>query len=454
MKDRFVNSLAGRLADHWWEAGPEASPYRHRYHESFVYKIYQGDKQSTQKRVHFTFGEALEVIRQVHAFTRGIKQIVYLVGWQFDGHDSKYPCWGQVNERLRDPGDASAREGLVNLIRQAREYNAFVSLHINMNDAYENSPLWRTYRDNELLLRDTDGTLHKGDIWGGEQCYLISFKQEWDKGFARKRIDDLLELLPLEESGTVHIDAFKPIADPYNGISREEAFEAGIEILRYWRSRGIDVTTEWFHHEFAGYTPMVNALNLDEASRLYYPSWVVCGGGTNWNRRRFHNHQEVAWAGSFGAPEGGCLYDEAWGTAFARDVRDFPQVEEHRRHYFELTVPWIFLNQHQVQEHVQTSGCYEVRFSGEVVSTISYDAGAHSITRQGEVLKRGNTYCLPAAWLADTYVAYSTEGGSGTWQLQWETIRVNGGEPQKLKGGLLSLRIPAGEALWITPAKV
>lgn len=38
-----------------------------------------------------TFADALEIIRQVDAMTLGIQKIIYLVGWQYHGHDDKYP---------------------------------------------------------------------------------------------------------------------------------------------------------------------------------------------------------------------------------------------------------------------------------------------------------------------------------------------------------------------------
>jgi hypothetical protein len=44
------------------------------------------------------------------------------------------------------------------------------------------------------------------------QSYQISYAQEWKLGYAQKRIDALLRMLPeLKEAGTIHIDAFKSI---------------------------------------------------------------------------------------------------------------------------------------------------------------------------------------------------------------------------------------------------
>ena len=52
-------------------------------------------------------------------------------------------------------------------MREACRYNTTVSLHINMNDAYENSPLWHDYEEMGVITG-------KGGIWDGEQSYLIS----------------------------------------------------------------------------------------------------------------------------------------------------------------------------------------------------------------------------------------------------------------------------------------
>lgn len=135
--------------------------YRHDYHQSLVYKVMIGGKGSAS---FLQLEEALEIVKQTSDFTRGIQQIVYLVGWQFDGHDSKYPAWSEVNPRIKRPCDSSARTSLIWFMKEARKHNAIVSLHINMTDAYENSPLWKQYLENDLLLKEADGTLRKGGV--------------------------------------------------------------------------------------------------------------------------------------------------------------------------------------------------------------------------------------------------------------------------------------------------
>jgi len=56
----------------------------------------------------------LEVAKKIDTLTLGLPKIACLVGWQYSGHDSKYPSWDVVNERLKRPEDATAPAVLPN----------------------------------------------------------------------------------------------------------------------------------------------------------------------------------------------------------------------------------------------------------------------------------------------------------------------------------------------------
>jgi hypothetical protein len=128
-------------------------------------------------------------------------------------------------------------------MREAREkYNVIVSVHINLCDAYENSPLWDEYVERDLLRRNEDGTLHKAAIWDGDQAYHVSKTREWRASLLQQRLDQLLELLPLSELGTLHIDVFNAFPSPFHGTTEEQEYETLRAILLYLRERGVDVT--------------------------------------------------------------------------------------------------------------------------------------------------------------------------------------------------------------------
>ena len=54
--------------------------------------------------VSTTYDQAAEIIRAINNVSDDLPQLVYLVGWQFQGHDDKYPSLNVVNPR---PGGAS-----------------------------------------------------------------------------------------------------------------------------------------------------------------------------------------------------------------------------------------------------------------------------------------------------------------------------------------------------------
>lgn len=250
-----MNEPSGQYYDYKKTMKPER-PFLLPYHQSLVYlsMICQRDGEGKMSELLRTFEDTLGAIKKIYHLTCGIPQIIYLVGWHHEGHDSKYPHWEEVNRHLKRDCDETARESLRWLIVEARKYNATVSLHLNMMDAYPDSPLWDEYVEKNIIAKDEKGELIKGKEWGGMASYQLSYTQEWKLGLAQKRIDGIIALLPeLVEGKTVHIDAFlgarpgankEPIS-PLLGFPKEVELSTQRKIFRYWRDRGIDVTSEW-----------------------------------------------------------------------------------------------------------------------------------------------------------------------------------------------------------------
>jgi hypothetical protein len=199
------------------------------------------------------------VISRLDRITCGAPKIVYLVGWQFNGHDSKYPAWSEVNHRLKRAQDSTALESLKWLMREGRKHHTVVSLHINALDAYEDSPLWQEYLEKDVIAKDKHGAPLKGIVWNGQQSYPLSYAREWETGCAKRRIDGLLKMLPeLKEAHTIHVDAFHtypPLPgesqvpgfkgiSPFLGYGPEKECAAQRKLLRYFRDWGLDVTSE------------------------------------------------------------------------------------------------------------------------------------------------------------------------------------------------------------------
>lgn len=271
------SEISGEYYD-WTKTMAPETPWRHDYNKTLVTKIFlcSRDGQGDVDRVYLKFEEVLEVLRKMDQITLGLPKIVYLVGWQYNGHDSKYPAWGEVNRHLKREKDQTAHESLKWLMKEAKKYHTTISLHLNMIDAFEDSPLWDLYFSKDIIAKDSQGIPIKGEVFAGMQSFQLSYAREWELGLAQKRIDGLLDMLPeLKDAGTIHIDAFhsmrpsgvgEPIS-PYLDYSMEDEIETQRKIFRYWQLKGIDVTSEggmyWLRQDpFIGLQAMAWHFNL------------------------------------------------------------------------------------------------------------------------------------------------------------------------------------------------
>jgi hypothetical protein len=433
------NEPSGEYYD-WKKTGKPERPWLLPYHQTLVTKIVlcvkninaQPGKISAQKKkVYMTFAEALEVIRTLDNITIGIPKITYLVGWQFDGHDSKYPSWAEVNKDLKRPEDKTAIESLRWLIREARKYNTTVSLHINMFDAYEDSPLWDLYDKHDIFAKDKDGNIIFGEIHGGQRSAQISYTQEWKLGFAQKRIDDLIAMFPELKTGkTIHIDALhsvrplgqkEPIS-PLLGYTMQQEAATLRKIYRYWQQLGFDATAEGAGHlrpdAFVGLQPM---------------SWWDYPGGM--------------------PPELYCGSPLHAELPVMIDPENLPGLLDQ---FCLMVVPWYYHNNTTAVKGDQ--------------KMLDPDVGVKRHPRSGlfetVMAEYGNHVFMPALWREKTIVAYSRTGyANRTWQLppDWKDVRKvtisrithDGLKPMgeaSVTNGKLTLGVKARQALMISPS--
>lgn len=71
-------------------------------------------------KVLCTFDEALEIVKKIDRITPGYTKVLYLVGWQYNGHDDRYPEFFEVNPQLKSPQDATALDSLLRLVEESK----------------------------------------------------------------------------------------------------------------------------------------------------------------------------------------------------------------------------------------------------------------------------------------------------------------------------------------------
>lgn len=193
---------------------PEIDPI---YHTHLWYKIFC-DLPACGVRT--TFKQSEEMIRAIHNVTDGLPQIVYLVGWQYTGHDTGYPAMDKVNERI------GGAEGLRELARAAKQHNTILSYHSNIDDCYPENPGY----DKRFCTRN--GICHTLDA---------------ETGSIFRRLEAMMKVAPVER--TLHFDNLRitntvPLGCP-DGIGVLEELVCGmVPIMDWLRERGITVTTE------------------------------------------------------------------------------------------------------------------------------------------------------------------------------------------------------------------
>lgn len=376
------------------------NPFKHNYGKIWTTKLFLSKPDGKGGcLVNNTFEEALQHIKEADNLSLGVKKIVYLVGWQYMGHDDKYPAFFEVNDLIKRKEDKTGLESLRWLIREAKKYNTIVSLHINMTDAYDDSPLWQTYVEKDLISKNSDGSLKVIGEYNNHKAYQINYCREWESGTTQWRIDQLLELLPeLKEAGTIHSDAW--IARASEGhdetLVKEGMYQQKAAL--YWRAKGIDITTEWVMDYMIGYVPLYWHFNgYKQTDYLGQPASICCGVGLNPDLKK----SDFDLGFLFGES---CYGEPFWGKDFWTKGR---KIEED----FFLKFPqFYFLNQYE-RLGIEGEGNHRVAVYNDGVRVSLADS---TVSQWGKVLRKGNTIFMPALWRNDRGVIVYSADKSGT----------------------------------------
>jgi len=378
------------------------SKFQHDYSQTIVMKI--GISVPDQKggtRIINTFDDALEIIKTADKLSLGVPKIIYLVGTHYNGHDDKYPAFFEVNKALKRKGDKSAEESLMWLMREAKKYNTTVSLHINMTDAYDDSPLWDSYVKNDLLAKKSNGKLRVTGNYNGKKAYQVVYKNEWEAGYTQMRIDSLLKLLPpLKDAGTIHVDAWIARGSKGHHISKKEEQAYQKKVAAYWQKQGIDITSEWVMDYMVGIVPFAWHFNkMDQAGYLKIPANVYTGSGLNPDLKR----TDFALGFLFGKSMYGetvfpGLHDnkgiDEWEYLFAKD-------------FYLNCLQYFYLNKLK-RIKVDGKGNKRTAFFSENVKVSLSDS---TVTQGNHLLREKNFVLFPVVWKKEKQLAtYSLEG--------------------------------------------
>lgn len=439
--------------------GDTLYPYVHEYDQTLVYKIAVDYCPANPMRP-LDAAQTLDVIRRIDNITRGIPKIVYLVGWQYRGHDTGYPALDKVNEHLKRPADASALDSLRWLMREGPRHHTLVSLHVNFSDCYlDDNALGPYYKERDIIVRNGDGTHRQGYTWCDHMAYRTSnFRNWYQDTFKDRQIGPLFNMIPeLAASGTLHPDAWYSIDDPYYGVTDAQDCEAMRQMTLYVRrAYNVDLTTEFDRRrppntDFVLYHPMLWHIAWDERTPpdpMKIPSYFLAGV----NAKTWSSSAETVQSKFFGE-----------GSPFESEVGDDPAaLRGGLKSFATRALGWYFLNRK-----------LRVTFDGQTATfsdgvTTSYP-GRYVIKADGEFIQDGDDVFIPALWRTNReIVAYSSRGYAGrTWKLPeaWSGVKAVDAYRITMEGlvlgpkglrvspdGKLRLSLSPDEGLSIVPA--
>ena len=359
-------------------------------------------------------------LRQIDCITRGIPKIVVLGGFQQNGHDHTYPWWAPVDDSFTALGRRKGKEALIWLMEEAKKYNTTCTFHVNPFDAYMDSEKWNFYEENDLLCRNTDGSLVKGDIWWDRQSYFVNMVNEWNAGVTKQRIDAFLNELPLvKETGVLYFDNLTQYpASPKHRVTRADQITAIKKAAEYLKEQyNIQLIGEYadvnlYGFDCLGVTWDWNAsLNIDQ---MEVPAYVACRG-------RNICHDDLL----------GATNDiskrrlQVFGSSIQLEDIQFQQdVSKVVREFTHHTLPYFYMNR-LLRQNLSTNG-YEMTLSlSDSVDSRWEGDNVHRLYRDRKLMKENYDVFIPVYWVNHLEImAYSYQGRRGKWSLprEWKGI--------------------------------
>lgn len=396
--------------------------YNYDYSKCMVMKLGMAVpdlKNEGKSEVRLTFEQALEYIKKIDNITQNITKIYYLVGWQYLGHDDKYPDFFEVNEALKRKEDKTALESFEWFSNEAKKYHSIISVHINFNDAYDNAPSFDDFVKANALIRKRNGEIDALERYNGKKCYKTCLKTYWESGLFKRQIDRFIDTFPfIAKTGTIHVDNFQCYKNYAPFISIKEMQEARRKMIEYVKSRGIDITSEFTykegnelpnkpflglprdhfkhnHMDTLGYIPMIWWIyRMTDSELINTPTDIYCGGEF---REKWKN-------------------DVFYGNMHGEDIvvkTNQNWLSDYIHRFATYQVPYHFLNTLKRLEIKSEKGHKYCKFSNNVVSY----SKSRKITKDGKIIKDNDNLFLPFIHEKSTYIAYSKDGDCRDWDI-------------------------------------
>jgi hypothetical protein len=153
-----------------WEEKLKRRPQAAKLFGAINFKLWstlsrQMNDESTQEisaRVSWTFDEAAQVAEHLKHDLKLDRVLFIIGGWIRRGYDNQHP------DILPAAPECGGNQGLSDCAQRVRRLGYLFCLHDNYQDIYRDSPSW----DENLIMKNPDGSLALGGKWAGGRAYL------------------------------------------------------------------------------------------------------------------------------------------------------------------------------------------------------------------------------------------------------------------------------------------
>ena len=364
-----------------------------------------------------TLADAKRIIMSVYGLSGGMKQVVYLVGWQTGGHDFEYPYphLSPFNPKCGTKAEFN------DLREELKKYNVELSLHDNFDDAY----LSDNYEINKnILAADAEGDPWKGWLWAGGMSYIISPKAYLKTDDITDRIDTILSDYGIKE--TYHLDVLSSEVRRYSFAqnelsSAEDNIKAKLGIIDLFNQRGVDVTSETLSQPFIGKIGYAQNTRFQFTTGLFKGDRVI-----PFTTVAFHG--VTPYKSGADGEKLSLLRAIACGASCSIEIEDNPEdaaaVKNMARNIYIVSLPMTALSYYKAVDAKTEKNGWTVEYENDSRVTVDFEKLTYEIIKNGRIISKNFTTFMP---LSDgRYCYYSLTAGKARAELPkaWKSISV------------------------------
>ena len=165
-------------------------------------------------KVNWTFDEAAQVAEHLKSDLKLDKVLFIMGGWTHRGYDNQHPDILPANP------ECGGNSGLAECARRVMQLGYLFCLHDNYQDIYRDSPSW----NEDLIMKQPDGSLVKGGHWWGGQAYLTCSRKALELAKRPQNLPAVKELTNADSYfiDTTYASGLQECFDPAHPLTRAD----------------------------------------------------------------------------------------------------------------------------------------------------------------------------------------------------------------------------------------